>query len=567
MKTISISKAASAGIAAGKAFFYKPVSLRASAGLIEPDQTGAELERYRAAEEKVKKSIAVLAENSEIFQVHLDLVEDPAIRDSVIRKISEEQKNAELALEETEAEIKKTFQAIDDDFFRERAVDIKDVCRKIMLALKGMEENSLAEVTGPTVLFADQLTPSDTANLDLKSVTGFVTRAGGENSHVAIMARNMCLPALVGVGSAMDEVKAGDDVIVDALDGKIILSPDETTIQRYSERKREYRKHLEMLKKTNGLPAQTADGFKVRLYANAGNLEDIKKAAADGAEGIGLLRSEFLYMESGHLPTEEEQFAAYKSAAVLCGGEVIIRTLDIGGDKALSYLPFEKEENPFLGWRAIRISLERKDIFRTQLLAILRASAFGKISIMYPMIISAGELEEANAVLAECREELTRRGADFDPEIRTGIMVETPAAVVCADDLAQRADFFSIGTNDLTQYLLAVDRGNRKIASLYDSFHPAVIRSIRSVIEAGHRRGIPVGMCGEFAGNADAVPLMLGFGLDEFSMSSSRIPEIRHLIRESRRSDAQALSEQACRCVSPEEVRRLMEKKGTDLCH
>ena len=567
MKTISISKAASAGIAAGKAFFYKPVSLRASAGLIAPAQTRAELERYRCAEEKVKKSIAVLAENSEIFQVHLDLVEDPAIQDSVIRKIREEQKNAELALEETEAEIQKTFQAIDDDFFRERAVDIKDVCRKIMLALKGMEENSLAEVTGETVLFADQLTPSDTANLDLKSVTGFVTRTGGENSHVAIMARSMGLPALVGIGSAMDAVKAGDDVIIDALDGKIILSPDEKTADRYSERKREYRQHLEMLKKTNGLPAQTADGFKVRLYANAGNLEDIKKAAADGAEGIGLLRSEFLYMESDHLPTEEEQFAAYKSAAALCGGEVIIRTLDIGGDKSLSYFPFEKEENPFLGWRAIRISLERKDIFRTQLLAILRASAFGKVAIMYPMIISASEMEEANAVLSECKDELIRRGADFDPEIKTGIMVETPAAVVCAGDLAQRADFFSIGTNDLTQYLLAVDRGNRKIASLYDSFHPAVIRSIRSVIEAGHRHGIPVGMCGEFAGNADAVPLLLGFGLDEFSMSSSRIPEIRHLIRASRRSEAQALSEHACRCVSPEEVHRLMEKKGTDLCH
>lgn len=567
MKTIRVSKAASAGIAAGKAFFYKPVSMKASAGLIAPDQTGAELERYRRAEEKVKKEIGALAKDSEIFQVHLDLVEDPVLRDAVVQKITKQHKNAELALEEVSAEIQKTFQSIDDDFFRERSADIKDVCRKIMLALKGMEENSLSGIRGKTVLFADQLTPSDTASMDLEFVTGFVTRTGGENSHVAIMARSMGLPALVGVGSSLNEVKAGDDVIIDALDGRIVVSPDEKTARLYSSREKKYRRHLDMLKQTKGLPAETADGFQVRLYANAGNLEDIKQAAFEGAEGIGLLRSEFLYMESDHLPTEEEQFTAYKSVAELCGGEVIIRTLDIGGDKALSYFPFEQEENPFLGWRAIRISLERRDIFRTQLLAILRASAFGKVCVMYPMIISVGELEEANAVLSECKEELTRRGTAFDPAIKTGIMVETPAAVICADDLAQRADFFSIGTNDLTQYLLAVDRGNRKIAPLYNSFHPAVIRSIRSVIQAGHRHGIRVGMCGEFAGNEDAVPLLLGFGLDEFSVSPSRIPEIRHLIRASRRDEAQTISERACQCVSAEEIRGLAEKKGKDLCH
>ena len=559
MKTIPVSKAASAGIAAGKAFFYKPVALKASAGLVVPGQTGAELERYRRAEEEVKKKLRVLARDSDIFQVHLDLVEDPALRDGVVQKITEKHENAELALEETSAEIQRKFENIDDDFFRERAVDIQDVCRKIMHALKGVEENSLAGIHRKTVLFADQLAPSDTANMDLKFIVGFVTRTGGENSHVAIMARSMGLPALVGVGKAMDEIKAGDDVIVDALDGCIVVSPDEATARLYSGREEAYRQHLEMLKQTNGLPAETADGFKVRLYANAGNLKDIKKAVSEGAEGIGLLRSEFLYMENDHLPTEEEQFAAYKSAAELCGGEVIIRTLDIGGDKELSYFPFDREENPFLGWRAIRISLERRDIFSTQLLAILRASAFGKVSIMYPMIISVGELEEANAVLAECKEELTRRGVAFDPEIKTGIMVETPAAVVCADDLAQRADFFSIGTNDLTQYLLAVDRGNKKIAPLYDSFHPAVIRSIRSVIEAGHRHGISVGMCGEFAGNADAVPLLLGFGLDEFSMSPSRIPEIRYLIRRSSRSEAKTLAQRACDCISAEEIRSLAD--------
>lgn len=561
MKTIQVPKAASAGIAAGKAFFYQPVSLKASADPVAPDRTGAELERYRRAEKKAKDEIGVLAENSDIFQVHLDLVEDPALQDGVVRRITEKHENAELALEETSAEIQKTFEKIDDGFFRERVVDIKDVCRKIMLALKGMEEKSLTGIREQVVLFADQLSPSDTAGMDLHFVTGFVTRTGGENSHVAIMARSMGLPALVGVGGAMDEVKAGDDVIVDALDGRIVVRPDEATAGLYSRRKEQYLKHRQMLKQTNGLPAETTDGMKVRLYANAGNLEDIKKAAAEGAEGVGLLRSEFLYMESDHLPTEDEQFAAYKAAAELCGGEVIIRTLDIGGDKSLPYFPFEKEENPFLGWRAIRISLERKDIFRTQLRAILRASTFGKVSIMYPMIISVDELEAANKILEECKAELARQGTAFHADISAGIMIETPAAVICADDLAQRADFFSIGTNDLTQYLLAVDRGNKKIAPLYDSFHPAVIRSIRNIIEAGHRHGITVGMCGEFAGNADAALLLLGFGLDEFSMSSSRIPEIRYLIRNSSRKEAQELAQRACACVSAEEIRELVNKE------
>ncbi|HCB90418.1 MAG TPA: phosphoenolpyruvate--protein phosphotransferase [Ruminococcaceae bacterium] len=562
MKIIQVSKAASAGIAAGKAFFYKPVDLKASAGLVAPGQTGAELERYRRAEEKAKEKIGVLAKNSDIFQAHLDLVDDPALRDGVVRRISEKRENAELALQETAAEIRERFEKLDDDFFRERAVDIRDVCRTLMLALKGMEENSLAGIREQVVLFADQLTPSDTAGMDLRFVTGFVTRTGGENSHVAIMARSMGLPALVGVGDKIDEVAAGDSVILDALEGRLIVRPDEATAALYAGRREQYRRHLKMLRQTNGLPAETTDGCRVRLYANAGNLEDVKKAAAEGAEGIGLLRSEFLYMQSAHLPTEDEQFAAYKSAAELCGGEVVIRTLDIGGDKSLPYLPFEKEENPFLGWRAIRISLERKDLFRTQLRAILRASAFGKVRVMYPMIISVDELEAANRVLRECEEELARQGTAFDADIKAGIMVETPAAVLCADELAQRADFFSIGTNDLTQYLLAVDRGNKKIAALYDSFHPAVVRSIRTVIEAGHRHGIPVGMCGEFAGNADAVPLLLGFGLDEFSMSAARIPEIRYLIRGSSRKEAQGLAQRACRCASAAEIRRLVEKKG-----
>lgn len=561
MKLLEHLKVASAGIASGKAVYYRPLRLKADTARIKPDQTEEELARYKAAEEQAKREIAELAERSKIFQVHRDLVEDPALHDRVVKKISEEYKNAELALEESAAEIREMFQALEDKFFRERAVDVMDVCGRILSVLKGAEANPLLNRKESTVLLADELTPSDTASMDLRYVRGFITRYGGENSHVAIMARSMELPALVGIGGEIDKISPGDEIILDALEGEVIVRPDKTEAERYAGKAQKHALQKTLLEKNSRLPAITKDGRKVCLCANAGSLQDIQNAVKNGAEGVGLLRTEFLYLENSHFPTEEEQVSFYQSAAKSCPGDLIIRTLDIGGDKILPYFSFEKEDNPFLGWRAIRFTLERQDLFRTQLRAILRSSPFGKLKIMFPMIISPEELESANRLLEACKEELRREKVPFDEKIPTGIMVETPAAVACAEDLARRADFFSIGTNDLTQYLLAVDRGNKKISHLYDSFHPAVLRSIRKVIEAGRQNRIPVGMCGEFAGNEEAVPLLLGMGLNEFSMAPSRIPWVKNQIRKIREEDARAYAEAACRCRSVTEVRNLLGKR------
>jgi phosphoenolpyruvate-protein phosphotransferase (PTS system enzyme I) len=568
MNIIPVSRVASSGIAISKAFLYQPPDLKADSYILKDAQIQQELARYHAAEENAKLQITGLVKTSDIFAVHLELVEDPALHNKVTSKIQIEKKNAEVALEETAAEIIATFQSIDDQFFRERATDIRDVCNKIMCALKGIEMDVLGKIREQVILVGEQLTPSDMAHVDLRCVIGFIAQSGAENSHVAIIARSRGIPALVGVDGVMKLIKQNDPVILDALEGHIIVNPDRETLELYNEKAKKFRQNKDLLAAMNGLPAQTIDGHKIQLCANVGNLGDIENAISNGIDGIGLLRSEFIYLENTHFPDEEEQFAIYKNAAASCPGDVIIRTMDIGGDKSLPYFSFEKEDNPFLGWRAIRISLQKKDIFKTQLKAILRASAFGKVKIMYPMIISIEELAEAEDLLKTCKKELAEQGVPFDSNIPTGMMVETPAAVVCIDDFAKRVDFFSIGTNDLTQYILAVDRGNKRIANLYDSFHPAVIRSIEKIIAAGHRNNIPVGMCGELAGNEMAVPLLLGLGLDEFSMAASKISEVRYLIRNLSYQYAKELAEEACQCICSAEVRDLLEKRRKDVsCH
>jgi phosphotransferase system enzyme I (PtsI) len=348
---------------------------------------------------------------------------------------------------------------------------------------------------------------------------------------------------------------------MDAADGKIMIHPDEETIHKYQELKKEQQKKQEELAKINDLPAITTDGVTVSLCANVGRVKDIKKALEYRMDGVGLFRSEFLYMDNTHFPTEEEQFEVYKEAAELMQKELTIRTLDIGGDKALSYYEFEKEENPFLGWRAIRISLELKDMFMTQLRAILRASAFGIIRIMFPMIISMEELRLAKKILEECKEELNNQKISYDPNIEVGMMIETPASILLVEDFAKEVDFFSIGTNDLTQYLLAVDRGNKKISNMYNSFHPSVIRSIKRVIMAGHENGIKVGMCGEFASDEKAVKLLLGLGLDEFSMSASELLNVKYIIRNTSFDEAQIMATRACEQQTIQEVYEVIDFK------
>lgn len=559
MKTINVDRTASKGVVMGKVFLVESENLLADTRILGQNSIGDEIQEYKVAVNKAKGDLEVLAKKDAIFGAHLELVKDDALHKEVIGKITEERKNVELALEETLVKYVGIFECMDDEYMRERAADIKDVGKRLMRALKGMEENVLSEIRENVIIVAKDLNPSDTAKMNLDYIMGFITQEGGITSHVSIMARNLNLPALVGVDGILSTIKPNDYVIMDAKAGIIIVNPDDKTKQSYKKVVEELKQREKELQSIGELPSVTKDGKQIKLYANAGNLQDIKNAVANHAEGIGLFRTEFLYMENSHFPTEEEQFDVYKQATELMGNkELIIRTLDIGGDKGLSYFDFGKEENPFLGYRAIRVCLDKQDIFKTQLRAILKASTFGNICIMYPMIISMEELDEANKLLALCKEELKQEGILYNEEVKVGMMIETPASVICAPEFAKKVDFFSIGTNDLTQYTLAVDRGNTRISELYNSFHPAVIRSIKDTIEAGHNEGIVVGMCGEFASDMKAVNVLLGLGLDEFSMSSGAIAEVKSKIRDLNFRDAEVLSYNVLGCTSTKEIMTLI---------
>lgn len=560
MIQIKIEQPASKGIVVSKAFIAIREALEADTRIVAEQEKPEEINRFYQARDSVLEELEKLAQDNAIFAAHMEVASDIMLEDSVKGKITDENKNAEVALEESRDEISAVFEAIEDEYLRERASDVKDVCNRIFGKLKGMTENPFASIQEEVIVIAKDLSPSDTANMNFDYVKGFITEEGGITSHVAIMARGMGLPAIVGASGILDQIKYGDEVILDAVDGIILIEPQQKEKEYYLEKAAAYAaKKLEM-EKENHLPAQTKDGRILELYANVGSLTDVTYAAKHGAEGIGLFRSEFLYMENSHFPTEEEQFEAYKKAVETIQKPMVIRTLDIGGDKELSYYQFEQEENPFLGWRAIRISLDMNDIFKTQLRAILRASAFGKIKIMFPMIISVEEFRKAIQVLEECKNELKEQGISFDAAIETGIMIETPAAVICAEELAKEVDFFSIGTNDLTQYILAVDRGNKKIAQLYQSFHPAVLRSIRHVIQAGRKHGKLVAMCGEFASNEDAVPILLGMGLDEFSMAAGSIADVRHILRNLTYEDAKEYADKICSLGTTDDVLKEIKK-------
>lgn len=544
MKAIKVEKTASKGIAIGKTFLVRKPELKISTGIIQEEAIPGELKKYDSAVGLAAADLEALASTSAIFSAHLEMVKDIALYESVTAKIKNRY-NAEAALMEASTEFIQIFESMDDDYMRERAADVKDVSYRLLCVLQGVTVNPFEGIAEPVILVAEDLTPSDTANLNLKYVLGFITRDGGVTSHVSIMAKSLGLPALVGVRDILKEVREGDTVILDAGQGDIIINPQEEVIENYRNLKTAFEKRQSELAGMTGLPAVTRDGKEVLLCANAGNIKDIRNALQYNVDGIGLFRSEFLYMENSHFPTEEEQFLVYREAAGLCGKELTIRTLDIGGDKELPYYVFEKEENPFLGWRAIRISLELRDMFKAQLRAILRASAFGHVRIMFPMIISLEELRMAKAAAEECKQELKKENIPFDETIQLGMMIETPASVILAGEFAGEADFFSIGTNDLTQYVLAVDRGNKRIAGMYNSFHPSVLQSIKQVIRAGHDKHIKVGMCGEFASDERAVKLLLGLGLDEFSMSSVEIPNVKNIIRNTSYDEAVELADKA----------------------
>lgn len=537
MKALQVDRCASPGIVAGRAFVVKKAQISVEAYDFSDPQ--AEKNKFSAAVEAVAEGLKEAAKGSEIFAAHIDLVRDFALRDNVERLITAENKNAQVAAAESCDLFANMFLATDNALMRERAADLRDIRERLLMAMQGISVDPFRNMKEPGIVIAEDLSPSDTTSMNRSLVLGFATQSGGVTSHVAIIAKTLGLPALVGVAGLMESVFDGEQLILDADEGKLIISPDEATSQVYVARISESNRRHREFAKLKGLPAVTSDGVTVELYANVGNVNDILAAKEFGFDGIGLFRTEFLYMENTHFPTEEEQFAIYRQALLTAEKPVIIRTLDIGGDKNLPYYEFEKEENPFLGLRAIRLCFALPEVFKTQLRALLRASAFGTLRIMYPMIISAEELEKANAFLAECKKELDAERIPYDKNVEVGIMVETPAAVFCASELARKVDFFSIGTNDLTQYITAVDRGNKRVAHLYDSKNPAVLRAIKQVIAAGHAAGIKVGMCGEFASDESAVPLLLGMGLDEFSMSAGRINWVKAQIRALSFADAQ----------------------------
>ena len=559
MEEIRTEQQGSGGIAIGKAFLLKQPDLTAERREITAEETEKEQAAFRRAAEQAREALRPLARTNAIFAAHLDMAEDATLLQGVEEKIAVG-KNAEWALEEETEELSGMLESLEDAYLRERAADVRDVCRRMMAALKGVAEVSFENITEKVILFAEELHPSDTAKMDFRYIRGMVTEKGGTTSHVAILARSLEIPALLGMEGILTKAQEGETVILDGKEGRLILSPDAKTQAAYQEKQQAEKEMKQKLKELNRLPAVTTDGRQVALFANAGSLKDIEMAKKHGAEGIGLFRSEFLYMESSRFPTEQEQFEIYKQAAETLKKPITIRTLDIGGDKNLPYYQFEKEENPFLGWRAIRFCLDMRDVFKTQLKAILRAAAFGEIRIMYPMIVSVEEFRKANALLEECKAELRERKVLFRESISTGIMVETPAAVFVAEELAKEVDFFSIGTNDLTQYILAADRGNQKLTKLYSPFHPAVLRAVARVIAAGHKEGKEVGMCGEFAADARAVPVLLGMDLDEFSMVSNEIAAVRYQIRGLAAKQTAELARRVLAAGTEKEVRGLLER-------
>jgi len=485
---------------------------------------------------------------AEILEVQVELLHDPMWEGEVLSKIGTDKKNAGDAVLEVTQALMETFGNMEDEYLRARAADIEDIGKRVMGHLRGggggrgpAGEGSDGDETDQ-ILVATDLSPSDLIALDISRVVGFATRAGGKTSHASIVARLRGIAAVAGCGEGLDAIADGDMVVLDGASGILLINPIPEVVEQYVEKRKEQLVTTRFLQSLKNREAITTDGTAVHLSANIGSIEDMEQALEYGAQGVGLLRTELLFMQSNSLPTEEEQFIFYKNILVRAAGRpVTIRTLDIGGDKALPYLPLPKEDNPFLGYRAIRISLDRKDLFLTQLKAILRASVFGECRILLPMIGSVQELRQAKALIAEAKKGLIRQQLPYDKDIRTGIMIEVPSAAIMADQLAKEADFFSIGTNDLCQYTLAVDRMNEKIKSLYDPFHPAVLRLIRNVIEQGYLQHLPVEMCGELAGDPQATLLLLGMGLRDFSMNAPSIPVVKNVILQASMAVARAV--------------------------
>ncbi|MCI7344134.1 MAG: phosphoenolpyruvate--protein phosphotransferase [Fusobacterium necrophorum] len=553
---------ASPGIAIGKVFLYQENELlitKESSKTIEEEK-----QRLILGQEKTKKQLEAIKERTlltlgkdkaDIFDGHITLLEDEDLLEEINDLLEEGEITAEFALKTQIEEYCKMLSNLEDAYLRERAADLQDIGKRWLYNVAEVAIVDLSSLPANTVIVAKDLTPSDTAQVDLENVLAFVTEIGGKTAHSSIMARSLELPAVVGTGNICSLVNNGEMIIVDALAGEIILNPTQEELESYQEKQRKFLQEKEMLKQLQHKAAISKDGVEVGVWCNIGSPKDVKGVLNNGGQGIGLYRTEFLFMNNDRFPTEEEQFEAYKEVAMALEGKpVTIRTMDIGGDKSLPYMELPKEENPFLGWRAIRVCLDRIEILETQFKALLRASAFGTIKIMLPMIMDITEIRRAKALLEKCKAELKEKGIAFDEKIPLGIMVETPAVAFRAKYFAKEVDFFSIGTNDLTQYTLAVDRGNENISHLYDSYNPAVLQAIQASIEGAHEAGIQISMCGEFAGDEKATALLFGMGLDAFSMSAISVPRIKQNILRLEKASATALVNRVMSCATSEEV-------------
>ncbi|AKC76600.1 MULTISPECIES: phosphoenolpyruvate--protein phosphotransferase [Staphylococcus] len=558
--------AASDGVAIAKAYL-----------LVEPDlsftnekvtDTDAEIRKFRNALEASKIELTKIRNNAEkqlgpdkaaIFDAHLLVLDDPELIQPIEDKIANEKVSAPEALDEVTSQFITIFESMDNEYMRERAADIRDVSKRVLAHLLGVELPNPSMIDESVVIVGNDLTPSDTAQLNKEFVQGFVTNIGGRTSHSAIMSRSLEIAAVVGTKSITKEVKQGDMVIVDGITGDVIVDPTEDELIAYQNKRERFFEDKKELQKLRDAETVTIDGEHAELAANIGTPDDLYGVMENGAEGIGLYRTEFLYMGRDQMPTEDEQFEAYKKVLeTMKDKRVVVRTLDIGGDKELPYLNLPKEMNPFLGYRAIRLCLDQQDIFRTQLRALLRASVYGKLNIMFPMVATINEFRDAKAILLEEKENLKNDGHDVSDDIELGIMVEIPSTAALADIFAKEVDFFSIGTNDLIQYTMAADRMSERVSYLYQPYNPAILRLVKQVIEASHKEGKWTGMCGEMAGDETAIPLLLGLGLDEFSMSATSILKARRQINGLSKNEMSELANRAINCATQEEVKDLV---------
>lgn len=558
---------ASPGVAIGKALVYKAdalnivkSSIQNTKDELERLQSSIEASRFQLEEIKAETGKNLGLDEAAIFEAHIMILEDPEFTLQIINKIIEEKVCATYAANETIEAYASIFDAMEDEYMKERAADIRDVGTRLLKNLLGIEIINLSNLSEEFILVAHDLTPSDTATMNTEKVLGFITEIGGSTSHTVIMARTLELPAIVGIKSIVKEINNGDMIVFDGEEGIGYINPDNKTLEAYHSKKKEYelrRKELIILKNQATI---SKDNRRVELACNIGTPKDVKAVLENGGEGIGLYRTEFLYMNRNSMPSEDEQYEAYKEVLEKMEGmPVIIRTLDIGGDKELSYLNLPKEMNPFLGYRAIRICLDQPEIFKIQLKALLRASVYGNLKIMYPMISSVEEVRAANDILNEVKRELDGEFIQYSKEIEVGIMIEIPAAAVIGDLLIKEVDFFSIGTNDLIQYSTAVDRTNDKVSYLYEPFHPAILRLIKMIIDFAHNDGKWVGMCGEMAGDPKMIPILLGLGLDEFSMSASSILPARSLIGELSYYDMKKIAEKVLMLPTAGDVKNYLK--------